>query len=92
LDSNRKPKLAESVCLVARASQLAVLLNRHEKEHYPLSVLAGINNVGTVPGGEAKADITRGLKALLNVCWQKAPKAVIILNPPRLVGLTQPRS
>jgi len=44
-------------------------------------VLAGINNVGTVPGGEAKAEnITRGLKALVNVCQQKAPGAVIVLT------------
>jgi len=36
-------------------------------------LLAGINNVGTVPGGEAKAEnITRGLKALVNICQQKA--------------------
>ena len=44
-------------------------------------VLAGLNNVGTVPGGEAKVEnITRGLQALVNVCQQKAPKAVIILT------------
>jgi hypothetical protein len=44
-------------------------------------VLAGINNVGTVPGGEAKVEnITRGLKALVNVCQQKAPGAVIVLT------------
>src|SRR5436190_18450358 len=44
-------------------------------------VLAGINNVGTVPGGEAKMDnIMRGLKALVRVCQQKAPNAVIILT------------
>jgi lysophospholipase L1-like esterase len=44
-------------------------------------VLAGINNVGTVPGGEAKVDnIMRGLKALVRVCQQKAPNAVIILT------------
>ena len=44
-------------------------------------VLAGINNVGTVPGGEAKVEnITRGMKALVNVCQQKAPGAVIILT------------
>src|SRR6266568_4823158 len=43
-------------------------------------VLAGINNVGTVPGGEAKVEnSTRGLKALVNVCQQKAPHAVIVL-------------
>ena len=44
-------------------------------------VLAGINNVGTVPGNDARVeDITRGLKALLNVCQQKAPGAVIVLT------------
>src|SRR5262245_3184462 len=44
-------------------------------------VLAGINNVGTGPGGEAKVEnITRGLQALVNLCQQKAPKAVIILT------------
>jgi lysophospholipase L1-like esterase len=44
-------------------------------------LLAGINNVGTFPGGEAKvADITRGLKAIVDVCQQKAPNAVIILT------------
>ena len=44
-------------------------------------VLAGINNVGTVPGDDARVeDITRGLKALLNVCQQKAPGAVIVLT------------
>jgi cephalosporin-C deacetylase-like acetyl esterase/lysophospholipase L1-like esterase len=46
-------------------------------------VMAGTNNVGrTVPAGgdEAKvADITRGLKAVLDVCREKAPDAVIIL-------------
>jgi lysophospholipase L1-like esterase len=43
-------------------------------------VLAGINNVGTVPGGEAKVEnITGGLKALVKVCQQKAPNAVIVL-------------
>jgi len=44
-------------------------------------LLAGINNVGTVPGGEAKVEnITRGLKALVSVCQQKAPDAIIILT------------
>ena len=44
-------------------------------------VLAGINNVGTVPGGDAKVEsITRGLKALVSICQQKAPSAVIILT------------
>ncbi len=44
-------------------------------------ILAGINNVGTSPGGDAKvANITRGLAALVKVCRQKAPNAVIILT------------
>ncbi len=44
-------------------------------------VLAGINNVGTVPGDEAKVEnITRGLKALVNICRQKAPNATLILT------------
>ena len=44
-------------------------------------VLAGINNVGTFPGGDEKVeDITRGLKAIVNVCQQKAPAATIILT------------
>jgi lysophospholipase L1-like esterase len=44
-------------------------------------VLAGTNNVGSVPGGEAKiADITRGLKAILDTCRRKAPRATIILT------------
>jgi len=44
-------------------------------------VLAGVNNVGTVPGDDARVEnITRGLKALLNVCQQKAPGAVIVLT------------
>jgi lysophospholipase L1-like esterase len=44
-------------------------------------MLAGINNVGTFPGDDAKVEnITRGLKALVNVCQQKTPDAVIILT------------
>lgn len=44
-------------------------------------VLAGINNIGTVPGGDAKVEnITRGLQALVSTCRQKAPNAVIILT------------
>ena len=44
-------------------------------------ILAGINNVGNVPGGEKKvADITRGLKAIVKACQDRAPKAVIILT------------
>ena len=44
-------------------------------------LLAGINNVGAWPGDDAKVgDITRGLKAVLDVCQQKAPGATIILT------------
>ena len=44
-------------------------------------ILAGINNVGTIPGGDVKVEnITRGLKALVSACQQKAPNAVIILT------------
>ncbi len=44
-------------------------------------ILGGINNVGTFPGGDAKVEnITRGLKALVNICQQKAPGATIILT------------
>ena len=44
-------------------------------------LLAGINNVGTQPGDDAKVeDITKGLKAILDVCQQKAPDANIILT------------
>jgi hypothetical protein len=44
-------------------------------------ILAGTNNVGTQPGGDEKvADITRGLKALIDLCQLKAPNATIILT------------
>jgi lysophospholipase L1-like esterase len=44
-------------------------------------VLAGINNVGTFPGGDEKVqNITRGLKAIVKICQEKAPNAVIILT------------
>jgi lysophospholipase L1-like esterase len=44
-------------------------------------LLAGINNVGTFPGDEAKiADITRGLKTIVKVCQEKAPNATIIIT------------
>jgi lysophospholipase L1-like esterase len=43
-------------------------------------LLAGINNVGTEPGGPEKVeDITKGCRALLDVCRAKAPNATIIL-------------
>ncbi len=44
-------------------------------------LLAGINNVGTQPGGPGQiADITAGLKALVQVCQDKAPSATLILT------------
>jgi lysophospholipase L1-like esterase len=44
-------------------------------------ILAGTNNVGTQPGGDAKvADITRGIKALIDICQRKAPGATIIVT------------
>jgi lysophospholipase L1-like esterase len=44
-------------------------------------VLAGTNNVGSEPGGDEKiANITRGLKAIVDVCRHKAPNATIILT------------
>jgi hypothetical protein len=39
-------------------------------------ILAGTNNVGSKPGGEAKvADIVGGMRALIATCRQKAPGA-----------------
>jgi lysophospholipase L1-like esterase len=44
-------------------------------------ILAGINNVGSRPPDDAKiADITRGLKSILDVCREKAPDATIIMT------------
>ena len=44
-------------------------------------ILAGTNNVGTRPGDDEKvADITRGLRALVDLCRRKAPDATIILT------------
>ena len=44
-------------------------------------VQAGTNNVGALPGDDARiADITRGIKAILDVCCDKAPDATIILT------------
>jgi lysophospholipase L1-like esterase len=43
-------------------------------------ILAGTNNVGNAPADDAKiADITRGIKALVDVCRQKVPSATIVL-------------
>jgi lysophospholipase L1-like esterase len=44
-------------------------------------LLAGVNNVGTFPGGDEKVEnITRGLQAIVKVMQDKAPNAVIILT------------
>ena len=44
-------------------------------------LLAGINNVDRRPGDDAKvAGITRGIKAILDICQAKAPDATIILT------------
>ena len=44
-------------------------------------LLAGTNNIGKDPGGEAMAaDITRGLKAIVDEFRKKAPEATIILT------------
>jgi (4-O-methyl)-D-glucuronate---lignin esterase len=44
-------------------------------------VLAGTNNVSAMPGDATTvAEVTRGLKAILNVCRLKAPKATVILT------------
>jgi lysophospholipase L1-like esterase len=44
-------------------------------------ILAGTNNVGQRPGGDEKvAGITRGIRALIDLCRRKAPDATIILT------------
>lgn len=44
-------------------------------------ILAGTNNVGSTPPDEARvAEITRGVKAILETCRQKAPGATIVLT------------
>jgi lysophospholipase L1-like esterase len=44
-------------------------------------LLAGTNNVGNTPGGESKIEnITRGLRAVIDRCRQKAPAAVIVVT------------
>jgi (4-O-methyl)-D-glucuronate---lignin esterase len=44
-------------------------------------ILAGTNNIGTQPRDDAEvADVTRGLKAILDVCRDKAPAATIVLT------------
>ena len=43
-------------------------------------LLAGTNNIGRTPANESKiADVTRGIKALLDTLREKAPQATIIL-------------
>jgi lysophospholipase L1-like esterase len=43
-------------------------------------ILAGTNNVGTAPADDAKvAEITRGIKAIVDTCRAKAPAAKIVL-------------
>ncbi len=44
-------------------------------------ILAGTNNVGQGPVNDAKiAEITRGMKALIDLCHRKAPSASIVLT------------
>jgi len=44
-------------------------------------LLAGTNNVGREAGDDAKvADITRGIKAIIDLCRRKAPRAIIVLT------------
>jgi lysophospholipase L1-like esterase len=44
-------------------------------------ILAGTNNVGARPGGDAKiADITRGLSGIVYLVRQKAPAATIVVT------------
>lgn len=44
-------------------------------------ILAGTNNVGRVAGDDAKvAEITRGLKAIVDRCREKAPNATLVLT------------
>jgi lysophospholipase L1-like esterase len=44
-------------------------------------LLAGTNNIGGPPGDDVRvADITRGLKAVVDVCRAKAPDALIVVT------------
>ncbi len=44
-------------------------------------ILAGINNVGTDPGGQEKAHyIASGVRQIVEVCQQKAPAAAVIVT------------
>jgi lysophospholipase L1-like esterase len=43
-------------------------------------ILAGTNNVGTKPAGDEKvAEVTQGIKAVVDLCRTKAPSAKIVL-------------
>ena len=46
-------------------------------------IMAGTNNVGKLSPEDSKdprvAEVTRGIKAILDICRQKAPKAIIVL-------------
>lgn len=44
-------------------------------------LLAGTNNIGREPGDDAKVeDVTRGIKAIIDLCRKKAPAATIVLT------------
>ncbi len=44
-------------------------------------ILAGTNNVGREAGNHAKvADVTKGIKAIVDLCRTKAPRATIVLT------------
>ena len=44
-------------------------------------ILAGTNNVGKAPADDNRiAEITRGIKAIVDLCRQKAPSATIVLT------------
>lgn len=44
-------------------------------------VQAGANNIGNTPGDDARvADITRGIKAIVDLCLVKVPGATIVLT------------
>jgi lysophospholipase L1-like esterase len=44
-------------------------------------ILAGTNDVGKEPGDDARvADVTRGLKAIVDTCRRKAPAATVVVT------------
>ncbi len=55
-------------------------------------VLAGTNNVGSQPGEKTIADITRGLKSLVDLCQRKVPDATLLLTAIFLATTTSPSS